>query len=283
MSSAIITGIRYDAFGQPVGFALPQWTPPPLPPRAVLSGRYCRVEPLDASRHADDFYAANQLEPDQRGWTYLTYGPFATMDDCRRWAGQAAQREDSLFHAIVDLRSGKAAGIAAYLRIKPDYLAALEDGDFAATPGRAYASGFLRSYADHLALDGNSLAARLKRSRPAPGAPARAGLVRQGPSGLRTGVATLAALLLAGTFWLGYRDAPPRVAGSAALEAPAPPATALPTAEAPDPRQALAGQSAGPLPLAMLVSADSEDATVRSDHGSADVPPVAPASAGQRR
>lgn len=117
MSNAIITGIRHDAFGQPVGFVLPQWTPPPLPPRAVLSGRYCRVEPLDVARHADDFYAANQLEPDQRGWTYLTYGPFATMDDCRRWAGQAAQREDSLFHAIVDLRSGKAAGIAAYLRM----------------------------------------------------------------------------------------------------------------------------------------------------------------------
>lgn len=108
---------HHDEFGQPVGFPLPDWTPPPLPPRATLNGRYCRVEPLDAARHAADFHAANQLEPDLRGWTYLTYGPFAAVDDCRRWAEQSARREDYLFHAIIDLDSGRTAGMAAYMRI----------------------------------------------------------------------------------------------------------------------------------------------------------------------
>ena len=35
-----------NPLGQPVGFALPGWTPPP-PPRAAMEGRYCRLEPLD--------------------------------------------------------------------------------------------------------------------------------------------------------------------------------------------------------------------------------------------
>ena len=106
-----------DDFGQPIGFPLDGWTPPPLPPRATLSGEYCRVEPLDAARHADDFHAANQLEPDLRGWTYLTYGPFAAVEDCRSWAEKTATRNDYFCHALIDLESGKAAGLAAYMRI----------------------------------------------------------------------------------------------------------------------------------------------------------------------
>ena len=63
--------------------------------------------------------------------------------------------------------------IAAHLCIKPGYLAALEDGDLAAMPGRPYASGFLRCYAGYLALDGNLLVAQLKPSRQAMAMPAR--------------------------------------------------------------------------------------------------------------
>ena len=47
--------------------------------------------------------------------------------------------------------------VADYLRIKPSYLFALEEGDLSAMPGRAYAMGFLRSYADHLGFDGNEV------------------------------------------------------------------------------------------------------------------------------
>lgn len=52
--------------------------------------------------------------------------------------------------------------IAAYLRIKPHYLEALEAGDLAAMPGGPYTIGFLRNYGDHLGLDGRTLAARLR-------------------------------------------------------------------------------------------------------------------------
>lgn len=108
---------HHDEYNQPVGFPLRDWSPPPLPPRKILSGRYCRVEPLEADRHAADFHNANQLEPNLRNWTYLNYGPFARMEDCMRWAGEYALRTDYLFHAIVDPDSSRAAGMAAYMRI----------------------------------------------------------------------------------------------------------------------------------------------------------------------
>jgi cytoskeleton protein RodZ len=52
--------------------------------------------------------------------------------------------------------------VAQHLRIKPSYLFALEQGDLSGMPGRAYALGFLRSYADHLGFDGEDLISRIK-------------------------------------------------------------------------------------------------------------------------
>lgn len=47
--------------------------------------------------------------------------------------------------------------IAAYLRIKPDYLYAFEQGRHEDLPALTYALGFLRTYADYLGLDGATL------------------------------------------------------------------------------------------------------------------------------
>jgi RimJ/RimL family protein N-acetyltransferase len=82
-----------------------------------MIGRHCRVEPLDAARHAADLAAANAADRGGRNWTYLSYGPFAAAADYRVWAEQVAAGEDPLFHAVIDTASGKAVGVASYLRI----------------------------------------------------------------------------------------------------------------------------------------------------------------------
>lgn len=110
---------RLNEYGQPVGFALEGWTPPPLPPRTVLEGRYCRLEPLDAGRHAAQLHEANSLEPDGRGWTYMSNGPYTTAADYRAWVEAQAGREDPRFYAIIDSATGKAGGVASYMRIDP--------------------------------------------------------------------------------------------------------------------------------------------------------------------
>jgi cytoskeleton protein RodZ len=52
--------------------------------------------------------------------------------------------------------------VAQQLRIKSSYLFGIEQGDLSAMPGRPYALGFLRSYADHLGFDGEDLITRIK-------------------------------------------------------------------------------------------------------------------------
>jgi cytoskeleton protein RodZ len=54
--------------------------------------------------------------------------------------------------------------VAKHLRIKPAYLFGIEQGDLSALPGRTYALGFLRTYADYLGFDGADLIARIKSS-----------------------------------------------------------------------------------------------------------------------
>lgn len=105
--------------GQPIGFPLPHWTAPPLPPQQPLSGRYCRLEPLDADRHSAELFAANQLDTDNRMWTYLSYGPFGTCEQYTEWVHTASRSTDPLFFAIVDLQTNQAVGVASYLRIDP--------------------------------------------------------------------------------------------------------------------------------------------------------------------
>ena len=108
-----------NPLGQPIGFPLPQWTPAPRPPRVPLNGRYCRVEPLNIEHHAADLFAANARDATAAGWTYLAYGPFATLDDYRNWMQSTCLGDDPIFHAIIDRQTQKAVGVASYLRIDP--------------------------------------------------------------------------------------------------------------------------------------------------------------------
>lgn len=119
--------------GQPIGEPLPDWTPPPRPAREPLAGNYCRVEPLDAARHGPELFAANSADADGRIWTYLAYGPFATLEAYMAWLQPAAASEDPLFFAIVDLRTNQAAGVASYLRITPS-AGSIEVGHLAFAP-----------------------------------------------------------------------------------------------------------------------------------------------------
>lgn len=110
---------RMNQLGQPIGDPLPDWSPPPHPQRVVLEGCHCRVEPLDAARHAASLFAANAEDAAGHRWTYLSVGPFTTLDAYHAWLHQHAADDDSLSFAIVDHAHGTASGVASYLRIAP--------------------------------------------------------------------------------------------------------------------------------------------------------------------
>lgn len=109
--------VRRNEFGQPIGAPLPDWNGAQLPGREPLVGRYCRIEPVDVARHAEDLYAAYSDAPDARDWTYLSTGPFASLDAYRAYLTAAAALKDPLHHAVIDLATGKAVGTLALMRI----------------------------------------------------------------------------------------------------------------------------------------------------------------------
>ena len=106
-----------DEYGQPIGEALPNWKKRALPPRIVIEGRFCRIEPLSAKRHAASLHAAYSRAPDGRAWTYMPVGPFVDADAYRHWAEAAARSADPLHFAVIDRATGEAVGTLALLRI----------------------------------------------------------------------------------------------------------------------------------------------------------------------
>jgi RimJ/RimL family protein N-acetyltransferase len=111
--------VNSNELGQPIGPPLPGWKGVERPPRTPMPGRTCRVEPIAPERHAAALYQANSADPSNRNFTYLTIGPFDSFDAYRQWMVSAAKSDDPLFHAIVDAATGKAVGLATYMRIDP--------------------------------------------------------------------------------------------------------------------------------------------------------------------
>jgi RimJ/RimL family protein N-acetyltransferase len=122
-----------NQLGQPIGFPVEGWTARQRPSRTPMTGRFCRVEPLDAGRHAAELYAANSEDRDGRMWTYLPWGPYAGFDDYLAAIKAGLRREDFLTYAVIDTASGKAAGVASYLNINPT-AGSIEVGGIAYSP-----------------------------------------------------------------------------------------------------------------------------------------------------
>jgi cytoskeleton protein RodZ len=155
-------------------------------------------------------------------------------------------------------------GVAASLRIKPAYLAALEEGRHDELPGPVYAIGFMRAYAEHLGLDSEEVLRRFKQESRS--LSARPGLSFPMPLAERSmpggGMLLLAAILAIcgyGAWYyvsIGERSRPERVVEVPAALLPKPEATiphptegmAAPNAAAPAEKSGAssAGQAAAP-------------------------------------
>jgi RimJ/RimL family protein N-acetyltransferase len=84
-----------------------------------MAGAYCILEKLDPARHGAALWQALSLDADARHWTYLPYGPFETEADYIGWLKEVAPKNDPLFYAILNAGTGRAVGLASYLRIDP--------------------------------------------------------------------------------------------------------------------------------------------------------------------
>lgn len=97
---------------------LAHWTPPPFPPRATLDGRYCRIEPMDAARHADDIWSAFESAPDDL-WAYLSAERPRTRAAYEAFLADTAKRTDIVPFTVIDRADGKAKGHLHIMEIRP--------------------------------------------------------------------------------------------------------------------------------------------------------------------
>jgi len=110
-----------------------EWSGAKEPSRESMIGRLCRLEALDADRHAEALHRAYEADPEGRNWTYLPYGPFSSAAEYRQAIAGAKDITDTLFFAIVDLASDEPVGVAAYLRADPA-MGSIEVGHLSYSP-----------------------------------------------------------------------------------------------------------------------------------------------------
>jgi cytoskeleton protein RodZ len=161
--------------------------------------------------------------------------------------------------------------IAVSLRIRTQYLEALEAGRIDALPGNAYAIGFLRTYANALGLDANEIARRFKVEAAEVNQKTELAFPAPVPErGVPAGAVVLLGIVLAVGAYVGWY----RLSGEGRL--PAETNTQIPVRLAPLAQQAPPPATPPPAPVA--VAAVPPPATP-APVGASPAPAVSPSSA----
>lgn len=122
-----------NAYGQPVGAPLTAWQTRSWPSYEIITGHYCRLEPLSAERHGRDLYSAYAQAADGRDWTYMFAEPFPNEEAYLAYARKIEQGRDPMHFAVIDLHSQRAVGTLALMRIDPAH-GSVEVGHVAFSP-----------------------------------------------------------------------------------------------------------------------------------------------------
>ncbi|WP_439850277.1 GNAT family N-acetyltransferase [Pseudomonas syringae] len=94
------------------------WQAAALPTTRTLTGRFIRLEKLDAARHAEDLWAVLQgPNADPKLWDYLPYGPFSERSAFDAWLTGHQAASDPWFYVVVDQQSDKAEGVISLMSI----------------------------------------------------------------------------------------------------------------------------------------------------------------------
>jgi RimJ/RimL family protein N-acetyltransferase len=99
-----------------------EWRPARRPERTVLEGRHVRLRPVDPTADAEPLYAESHPPAADPGmWTYLFAGPYRDAAALRDALAVDAHSDDPLVFTLVTLPDERPAGVASYVRIKPEH------------------------------------------------------------------------------------------------------------------------------------------------------------------
>ncbi|MGE0715259.1 MAG: RodZ domain-containing protein [Alphaproteobacteria bacterium] len=200
--------------------------------------------------------------------------------------GDARARQRGVGALLRETRVGRGLElrrVATRLRIRYLYLQAIEEGRFDKLPGMTYAVGFVRTYAEHLGLDGDEMVRRFKQETAT--VDSRTELVFPQPTsegGVPGGAILLISLVLAvvgyvSWFYLSSRgDVRPEIVAEVPSHL-APPVTTVPLPAADRPAMAAPPVEAPPRPVREDLARYASDASTAAPPVAAEpVRPVAP-------
>lgn len=116
-----MTTQQFNQFGQVLGTEICNWVPCKRPGTAVLQGHYCQLEPFNIDLHAKKLFTALSENNNGESWTYLPYGPFATLNEFIIWLENLIASQDVVVYAITNGITKSPIGISAYLRISLEH------------------------------------------------------------------------------------------------------------------------------------------------------------------
>lgn len=108
-----------NEFNQPVGKLVTGWKQALKPALQILSGEFCKLEPMDIDKHANTLFENLLIDNKGESWTYLPYGPFDNLTDFITWLKETMSEKDTLLYAVIDIKTNLPVGIAGYLRSNP--------------------------------------------------------------------------------------------------------------------------------------------------------------------
>lgn len=126
--------VRRNEHGQLIGMALPKWAGAQHPGHKGMAGRYARLISLDPLTHTKELFEAFSQDRSGKIWTYNFIGPFNTASSLRAWTEGASGVDAQPYFAVIDQETGKASGIASFMRIQPEH-GVIEIGGITFAPG----------------------------------------------------------------------------------------------------------------------------------------------------
>lgn len=110
-----------NQFGQIIGNRVDNWIPCQKPPQKVIQGTYCILEPLEINKHSSKLFDSLAIDNKGESWTYLPYGPFNTLNEFQEWLNTTMADINTLFYAILNVKTHQPIGISGYLRINSEH------------------------------------------------------------------------------------------------------------------------------------------------------------------
>jgi RimJ/RimL family protein N-acetyltransferase len=102
---------------RPIGPAVDPLPVGNVPDMRPLHGRWMRLDHVSAVKHTADLYASfDGKDPQGHIWTYMGYGPFASLEEFTGWVQAREAARDPWFYALVRRATGKAVGMGAFMR-----------------------------------------------------------------------------------------------------------------------------------------------------------------------